>query len=84
MLTFLVHTLLIMTLMMSVAGVVAIPFGVWNLYFFQLVYKPFCLHPNLSIVQIMCLDYAIAVYPLLLIVVLTFMLFKLYEGFKVV
>ena len=68
---------------MSVADVGAIPFGIWNLDFFWLVYKPFCLHPNLSIIQIMCLDYAISVYPLLLIV-LTFMLFKLYERFKVV
>ena len=58
-------------------------FGIWNLDFFRLIYKPFCLHPNLSIIQILCLDYLIAIHPLLLIV-LTFMLFKLYERFQVV
>ena len=45
-------------------------------------YKPYCLHPNLSIIQIMCLDYAIATYPLLLIFSI-YILFKLYERFKV-
>ena len=69
--------------LMSVADVVATVFGIWNLDFFRLVYKPFCLHPNLSMIQIMYLDYLIAVYPLLLIVV-TFMLLKLYERFIVV
>ena len=69
--------------LMSVADVVATVFGIWNLDFFRLVYKPFCLHPNLSMIQIMCLDYLIAVYPLLLIV-LTFIFLKLYERFQVV
>ena len=69
--------------LMSVADVAATVCGIWNLDFFRLVYKPFCLHPNLSMIQIMCLDYLIAVYPLLLIV-LTFMFLKLYERFQVV
>ena len=69
--------------LMSVADVVATVFGIWNLDFFRLVYKPFCLHPNFSMIQIMCLDYLIAVYPLLLIV-LTFIFLKLYERFQVV
>ena len=68
--------------LMSVADVVAIPFSIWNLDFFRMFYKPYCLHPNLSIIQIMCLDYAIAMYPLLLIF-LTYILFKFYERFKV-
>ena len=69
--------------LMSVADVVATVFGIWNLDFFRLVYKPFCLHPKLSMIPIMYLDYLIAVYPLLLIVV-TFMRLRLYERFKVV
>ena len=67
----------------SSAEFMATIFGMWNLDFFRMVYKPFCLHPNMSIIQIMCLDYAVAVYPLLLIG-LTYMLFKLYERSKVV
>ena len=55
-------------------------YGMWNLDFLRMVYKPFCLHPNMSIIQVMCLDFAVAVYPLLLIL-LTYMLFKLYERF---
>ena len=44
-------------------------YGVWNLDFFRSVYKPFCLHPNLTTLQVMSLDYFIALYPLLLITV---------------
>ena len=45
-------------------------YGVWNLDFFRSVYKPFCLHPSLSILQVILLDYIIAAYPLVLIVVM--------------
>ena len=45
-------------------------YGVWNLDFFRSVYKPFCLHPSLSTLQVMSLDYIIAAYPLVLIVVM--------------
>ena len=58
-------------------------YGMWNLDFFRMVYKPFCLHPNMSIIPLLCLEYAIAVYPLLLILI-TFMFFKLHERFDVV
>ena len=42
--------------------------GIWNLDFFRLAYDPFCLHPNMTTLEVLALDYAIAVYPLLLIV----------------
>ena len=42
--------------------------GIWNLDFFRLVYKPFCLHPSMTTLQVLALDYAIAVFPLALIV----------------
>ena len=53
-------------------------YGVWNLDLFRFVYKPFCLHPNLSSLQVISLDYAIAVYPLLLIL-LTYLFVKLHD-----
>ena len=48
-----------------------------------MIYKPFCLNPQLSIIQLMCLEYAIAVYPLLLILAI-YMIFKLYKRFDVI
>ena len=38
--------------------VLATIYGIWNLDF---LYEPFCLHPNMSVFQVMSLDYAIAV-----------------------
>ena len=58
-------------------------FGIWNLDFFRMVYDPFCLHPNMTIIQIMSLEYAIAVYPLFLII-LTNLLIKIHEHFELV
>ena len=57
--------------------------GIWNLDFFRMVYDPFCLHPNMTTIQIISLDYAIAVYPLLLII-LTYLLIKIHEHFELV
>ena len=42
--------------------------SVWNMDFLRLTYEPFCLHSKASALQILALDYVIAVYPLLLIV----------------
>ena len=42
-------------------------YGIWNLDFFRSLYTPFCLHPSLTILQVMTLDYIIAAYPLVLI-----------------
>ena len=44
-------------------------FGIWNLDFFRLLYPPFCLHPETTTVQVLALDYVIAVYPLFLLVI---------------
>ena len=51
--------------------------SVWNLDFFRGVNKPFCIHPNMTVVQALALDYVIALYPLILIII-TFMLVLLY------
>ena len=51
--------------------------GIWSLDFFRLVYEPFCLYPNMTIVQALALDYVIAAYPLVL-VSFTYLLVYLY------
>ena len=51
--------------------------GVWNLDFFRLMYKPFCLHPQMTVIQSLALDYLIALYPLLLVAI-TYWLVSLY------
>ena len=45
-------------------------YGIWNLDFFRTVYSPFCLHPNLTTLQVLSLDYIIAVYPLVAILLM--------------
>ena len=50
-----------------IGDVISSIYGFWNLDFFRYAYKPFCLHPNMTTLQMISLDYAIAVYPLLLI-----------------
>ena len=51
--------------------------SVWNLDFFRLYYS-FCLYPNASEMTITSLEYALAVYPVFLIV-LTYVMVKLYD-----
>ena len=53
--------------------------GIWNLDFFRLVYEPFCLHPNMTTLHVQALEYAIAIYPLLLIV-LTYVMVSLHDN----
>ena len=52
--------------------------GIWNLDFFRLVYTPFCLQPHTNTLQVLALDYVVAVYPLLLIT-LSYLLVLLYD-----
>ena len=54
-------------------------YAVWNLDFFRSFYKSICLLPNMTYPQVVVLDYAIAVYPLLLIFI-TFILVKLHDN----
>ena len=53
-------------------------YAVWNLDFFRGFYHPFCLHPGMSILQTISLDYAVAVYPLVLISI-TYCLVRLHD-----
>ena len=52
-------------------------FSVWNLDFFIPAYKPFCLHPDMTVVQAFAINYLIALYPLVLLLA-TYCLVKLY------
>lgn len=56
-------------------------YGIWNLDFFRLFYSPFCLHPKMSMLQALALDYVIAIYPLILIAV-TYLLVELHDKFR--
>ena len=52
--------------------------GIWNLYLFITAYKPFCLHPDMTVVQALAINYFIALYPLVLLLV-TYFVMKLYS-----
>ena len=52
-------------------------FSIWNLDLFRLLYPPFCLNPNTTTLQVLSLDYIIAAYPLVLII-LTYTLVTLH------
>ena len=42
-------------------------YGWWNLDFFRTIYPPFCLHPKMTTIQVLALDYVLAIYPLVLL-----------------
>ena len=58
-------------------------FMIWNLDFFRVLYSPFCIHPDMSSIQVLALDYMIGVYPLLLIF-LTYILVALHDRYSIV
>ena len=57
---------------------IAVIYGVWNLDFFHLVFQPLCIHPNINILHIIALDYGVAFYPIVLIL-LTYVMVKLHD-----
>ena len=58
-------------------------YAVWNLDFFRSFYSSVCVHQSLTIYHVLILDYAVAVYPILLIFV-TFIFVKLHDNFAIV
>ena len=50
-----------------------IAYGVFNLNSLSELMDPFCVHENFSALDVICLDYAVAVFPLLLILVIHFL-----------
>ena len=53
-------------------------YGIWNLDFIRTFYDPFCLHPDMSPLLVLALDYIVAAYPLVLIVI-TYTLVELHD-----
>ena len=58
-------------------------FLIWNLDFFRPLYSPFCIHPDMSTLQVLALDYLVGVYPLLLIL-LTYIAVLLHDRYSIV
>ena len=58
--------------------------GIWNVDFFQYLIPPICISSDMSTLHTLALEYVVAIYPLLLIVVIYFCI-ELYDrGFRVV
>ena len=43
--------------------------SIWNLDILRAFFEPFCLHPNMKVVQALAIDYLVAVYPLGLLMI---------------
>ena len=71
------------TLQLKLAEVGISMYSVWNLDFFRAIYDPFCIHPGLSSLGVVALDYMVAIYPLLLIL-LTYGFIQIYSHMHVV
>ena len=61
--------------------IIAMLYSIWNLDFFRSLYPPFCLHPKLTSLQVLILDYLVAIYPMVL-VLLTYLFVKFDERFR--
>ena len=53
-------------------------YGIWNLDFLRYVIPPFCINENMTALQVVSLEYLVALYPLLLITV-TYILIELHD-----
>ncbi len=56
-------------------------YSIWNLDFFRSIYPPFCIHPHMSALQVASLDYIIAVYPMIMIL-LTYGIVNLHDRYS--
>ena len=57
--------------------------AIWNLDFFRSFYGPICVHADLNYQQVLFFEYAIGLYPLLL-VIFTYLLIKLHDNFAII
>ena len=64
--------------LLKIIKAVYVIFGVVNLDFLRDVYPFFCLHPKMNALHVMVLEYCVALYPFLLII-LTYFLIKMYD-----
>ena len=58
-------------------------YGIWNLDFGRVLHEPTCLHPSMTMLQIIALDYAVALFPLCLILT-TYVFVKLHDKYAIV
>ena len=58
-------------------------YSMWNLDFFRSLYRPFCIHPKMSSLHVLALDYLVGVYPLFLIF-LTYIAVTLHDRYPLV
>ena len=58
-------------------------YSMWNLDFFRSLYRPFCIHPKMSTLHVLTLDYLVGVYPLFLIF-LTYIAVTLHDRYPLV
>ena len=58
-------------------------YSMWNLDFFGSLYRPFCIHPKMSTLHVLALDYLVGVYPLFLIF-LTYIAVTLHDRYPLV
>ena len=59
-------------------------YGIWNLDFFRMLYDPFCIHPEITILQILALDYIIAIYPVVLTIITYILVWMNLKKFRIV
>ncbi len=67
----------------SYANILSTLYSIWNLDFFRSIYHPFCIHPHMSALQVASLDYIIAVYPMIMILI-TYGIVILHDRFNLV
>ena len=58
-------------------------YSLWNLDICRSLYKPFCIHPEMSTLQILALDYVVGIYPLVLIL-LTYIAVTLHDRYPLI
>ena len=63
-----------------ISAIYRLPYNMWNLEFLSYYVPPYCLSPHLDSYSIMALDYAVAVYPMILIIVFSFFLYLYDRG----
>ena len=57
------------SIVLHMAAVTFTFYSMWNLDFFRALFPQFCLHPETTVLQILALDYVVAVYILVLLIV---------------
>ena len=58
-------------------------YGFWNLDFFRFANQYYCLHPSFTTLTVMSLDYLIAIYPIMIIVLMYVMVELHGRGYRV-